>query len=133
HHGRRFQARLRRPLVAALPQERHRAAHPRVLRRADERAGRGAGPAGRGVAPGVPVKDEDLLRILDAAAEPDPGRILDALIQATGAERGYLVTRDGIPVLRDMNPEELRVSGTLLARAVAEGRPLIASDADLAT
>jgi len=79
------------------------------------------------------VKDEDLLRILDAAAEPDPGRILDALIQVTGAERGYLVTRDGVPVLRDMNPEELRVSSTLLARAVSEGRPLVASDADLAT
>jgi DNA-binding NtrC family response regulator len=81
----------------------------------------------------MPVKDEDLLRLLDAAAEPDPGRILDALIQATRAERGYLVTRDGIPVLRDMKPEDVRVSGTLLARAVSEGRPLVASAADLAT
>jgi len=79
------------------------------------------------------VKDEDLLRLLDAAAEPDPGRILDALIQATGSERGYLVLRDGIPVTRRMDGEEIKVSRTLLSRALAEGRPLIASAADLAT
>src|ERR1051325_10390891 len=78
------------------------------------------------------VKDEDLLRILDAAAEPDPGRILDALIQATRAERGYLLTRDGIPVLRQMDPSEVRVSTSLLAKAVREGRPLVASSAELA-
>ena len=79
------------------------------------------------------MKDEDLLRLLDAAAEPDPGRILDALIQATGSERGYLVLRDGIPVTRRMDGEEIKVSRTLLSRALAEGRPLIASAADLAT
>jgi len=81
----------------------------------------------------MPVKDEDLLRLLDAAAEPDPGRILDALLQVTGAERGCLVMRDGIPVLRDMKADELRVSRTLLARALSEGPPLLASNADLAT
>ncbi|HVE42271.1 MAG TPA: sigma-54 dependent transcriptional regulator [Planctomycetota bacterium] len=81
----------------------------------------------------MPVKDEDLLRLLDAAAEPDPGRILDALLQVTGAERGCLVMRDGIPVLRDMKADELRVSRTLLARALSDGRPLVASAADLAT
>ena len=74
------------------------------------------------------MKDEDLLRILDAAAEPDPGRILDALIQASTAERGYLVTRDGIPVLRRMEKEEVQVSTTLLARATADGRPLAVFD-----
>jgi DNA-binding NtrC family response regulator len=79
------------------------------------------------------VKDEDLLRLLDAAAEPDPGRILDALIQASAATRGYLVTRDGIPVLRRMEKEEVQVSTTLLARAAADGRPLLASAGDLAT
>jgi len=79
------------------------------------------------------VKDEDLLQILDAAAEPDPGRILDALIQASTAERGYLVTRDGIPVLRRMEKEEIKISTTLLARATADGRPLLASAGDLAT
>ena len=78
------------------------------------------------------MKDEDLLRILDAAAEPDPGRILDALIQATVAERGYLVMRDGIPVTRRMNGEEVNVSRTLVARAAAEGRPIVASAGDLA-
>jgi DNA-binding NtrC family response regulator len=79
------------------------------------------------------VEQEDFLRLLDAAAEPEPARILDALIQVTGAERGYLVTRDGIPVLRRMEAEEIRVSDTLLARAVHEGRPLLASAADLST
>jgi DNA-binding NtrC family response regulator len=79
------------------------------------------------------VKDEDLLRLLDAAAEPDPGRILDALIQASAAERGYLVTRDGMPVLRRMEKDEVKVSTTLLSRAVAGGRPLLASAGELAT
>jgi len=79
------------------------------------------------------MNQDDLLRILDAAAEPDPGRILDALIQATAAERGYLVTRDGIPVIRRMETEEIRVSTTLLSRAVSEGRPLVASAGDLTT
>jgi DNA-binding NtrC family response regulator len=81
----------------------------------------------------MPVKDEDLLRILDVAAEPDPGRILHALIQVTGSERGYLVMRDGIPVLHDMKADELPISRTLLARALSEGRPLAASNADLTT
>jgi hypothetical protein len=36
----------------------------------------------------MPVKDEDPLRLLDAAAEPDPGRILDARIQATLRQYG---------------------------------------------
>ncbi len=79
------------------------------------------------------MKDEDLLRLLDAAAEPEPGRILDALIQATRSERGCLVLRDGVPVARRMDGEEIKVSRTLLARALAEGRPLVASAADLAT
>jgi DNA-binding NtrC family response regulator len=81
----------------------------------------------------MPVKDEDLLRLLDAAAEPDPGRILDALIQASVAERGYIVMRDGIPLTRRMNGEEVNVSRTLVSRAANEGRPVLASAADLTT
>jgi DNA-binding NtrC family response regulator len=79
------------------------------------------------------MKDEDFLRLLDAAAEPEPARILDALIQLTGAERGYIVMRDGVPVTRRMEGDEVQVSRTLVARALAEGRPLVASDADLST
>src|SRR5437870_3971672 len=84
------------------------------------------------------VKDEDLLRLLDAAAEPDPGRILDALLQVSRAERGFIVLRDGIPFARHMDGDEVRratekVSRTLIDRALAEGRPVVASDADVAS
>jgi DNA-binding NtrC family response regulator len=83
------------------------------------------------------VKDEDILRLLDAASEPDPARILDALLQISRAERGFLVLHDGIPIARHMDGDEVRranekVSRTLLDRALAEGRPIVASDADLA-
>jgi len=85
----------------------------------------------------MPLKDEDILKLLDAAAEPEPARILDALIQVSRAERGFLVLRDGIPIARHMDGDEVRranekVSRTLLERARAEGRPLVATDADLA-
>src|SRR5262249_1420617 len=53
--------------------------------------------------------------------------------QASGAERGYLVLRDGVPVLHRMDNEEVRVSRTLVARAMNEGRPIVASDNDLST
>ena len=86
----------------------------------------------------MPVKDDDLLALLDAAAEPEPARILDALLQVSSAERGFLVLRDGIPVARHMDGDEVRrahekVSRTLLERARAEERPIVATDADLST
>jgi len=79
------------------------------------------------------VKDDEVFRLVEAAAEPEPGRILEALIQLSGADRGLLVLRDGIPVAQGMDPDQVRVSRTLISRALAEGRPLLASDADLAT
>ena len=83
------------------------------------------------------MKDEDILRLLDAAAEPDPARILDALLQVSKAERGFIVLRDRIPFARHMDGDEVqraneKVSRTLLDRALAEGRPIVATDADLA-
>jgi DNA-binding NtrC family response regulator len=83
------------------------------------------------------VKDEDILKLLDAAAEPEPARILDALLQVSHAERGFLVLRDGIPIARHMDGDEVRranekVSRTFLERARTEGRPLVATDTDLA-
>jgi DNA-binding NtrC family response regulator len=86
----------------------------------------------------MPVKDDDLLALLDAAAEPEPARILDALLQVSSAERGFLVLRDGSPVARHMDGDEVRrahekVSRTLLERARAEERPIVATDADLST
>lgn len=82
------------------------------------------------------MKDEDILSLLDAAAEPDPARILAALMQFSRAERGFIILRDAIPVARHMDGDEVRrasekVSRTLLDRALAEGRPIVATDADL--
>ncbi len=84
----------------------------------------------------------DLLQALRSAADPDPARILDALLACSGAERGYLVLRDGdaleVRTARAMDGEDLRrahekVSRTLLERALAEGRPIVASDAEIAS
>ena len=84
---------------------------------------------------------KDAARLLEAANDPDPARILDALVDATGAERGFLVLRgDGglaVRCARNMDHDEVRrasekVSRTLLERALAEGRPIVASDADIA-
>jgi len=82
------------------------------------------------------VKDDEILTLLEAAAEPDPARILDALMQFAQAERGFIVLRDGITVARHMDGDEVRrahekVSRTLLDRALIEGKPIVATDADL--
>ena len=82
------------------------------------------------------MRDEEILKLLDAAAEPEPARILDALMQFARAERGFIVLRDGVTVARHMDGDEVRrandkVSRTLLDRALAEGRPIVATDADL--
>jgi Nif-specific regulatory protein len=84
----------------------------------------------------MPVKDDEILKLLNAAAEPDPARILDALMQFAQAERGFIVLRDGITVARHMDGDEVRranqkVSRTLLDRALIEGKPIVATDADL--
>ena len=85
---------------------------------------------------------DDLLRIVRAAAAPDPGRILDALVDFSGAERGFLVLRRAgefeVRTARNMGREETarareNLSRTLLGRALAEGRPVRASDADLSS
>ncbi len=87
------------------------------------------------------MKDADLLRLLDAAAEPGPERILDALVQASDAERGFLVLREGagfaIAGALNMDHEEVlrareKVSRTLVERALAAGKPILASDAEIA-
>jgi DNA-binding NtrC family response regulator len=82
------------------------------------------------------VKDDVILKLLDAASEPDPARILDALMHFAQAERGFIVLRDGITVTRHMNGDEVRrtnekVSRTLLDRALIEGKPIVATDDDL--
>jgi DNA-binding NtrC family response regulator len=87
------------------------------------------------------VTPEDLVRALAAANDPDPARILDAIVEISGAERGFLVLRRNgelvVRTARAMDHEEIarareKVSRTLLERALAEGRPLVASDADIA-
>ncbi len=82
------------------------------------------------------MKDDELLRLLDAAADPDPARVLEALVAAAGAGRGYLVLREqGELRVRCSRgePGEDKVSRTLLERALAEGRPLLAAEAELST
>jgi len=88
------------------------------------------------------VTRDDFLQALRSAADPDPARILDALLACSGAERGFLVLRDGdqleVRTARAMDGEDLRrahekVSRTLLERVLAEGRPLVASDAEIAS
>lgn len=86
------------------------------------------------------MKDEDILELLRTARDPDPARVLDALVRASGAERGFLALGEGegfsILTARNMEPPQLerageRPSRTLLERALREGRPLSATDADL--
>jgi DNA-binding NtrC family response regulator len=82
------------------------------------------------------VRDEEILKLLHAAAEPEPARILDALMQFAQAERGFIVLKDGITVARHMDGDEVRranekVSRTLLERALIEGKPIVATDVDL--
>ena len=82
------------------------------------------------------MKDVEILKLLDAAAEPDPARILDALMQLAQAERGFIVLRDGVTVARHMDGDEVRrsnekVTRNLLDRALIEGKPIVATDADL--
>jgi len=89
----------------------------------------------------MPVTRDEFLRALRSAADPDPARVLDALIACSGAERGFLVLRDDdaleVRCARALDGEDLRrarekVSRTLLERALAEGRPIVASDAEIA-
>ncbi len=86
------------------------------------------------------MNDEDVIRLMKAAADPDPAAILDSLVQASGAERGFLVFREGtgfaVETSRNMEHGEVqraseKLSKTLLERALREGRPLSATDADL--
>jgi DNA-binding NtrC family response regulator len=88
------------------------------------------------------VTRDDFLRALRSAADPDPARVLDALLACSRAERGFLVLRDGdaleVRTARAMDGEDLRrahekVSRTLLERALSEGRPVVASDAEMAS
>jgi DNA-binding NtrC family response regulator len=85
------------------------------------------------------VKHDDIVRLIEAARDPDPAGILDALVEASGAERGFLVFRvDGafqVSASRNIDHEEVRAAGeklsrTLLERALAEGRPLVAGEAE---
>jgi DNA-binding NtrC family response regulator len=87
------------------------------------------------------VKSEDVLRLLDAAADPDAAHILDALIQVSRAERGFLVLRENgelaVRTAHNMDGDGIlrareKVSRTVLDRVLAEGRPFVASDADIA-
>jgi len=86
-------------------------------------------------------QDDDVLRLVRAAAQPDPARVLDALIEVARAERGFLVVREGadfaVVSARHMDHEEVRrarekVSRTVLERALVEGKPMLASDAEIA-
>ena len=83
---------------------------------------------------------EDFLKALRSAAEPEPSRVLDALVDVSGAERGFLLLKRGaeleVRCARNMDHEEVarardKVSHTLLDRAVAAGKPLVATDADV--
>ncbi len=85
---------------------------------------------------------DEFLRALRSAADPDPARVLDALIACSRAERGFLVLRvDGrleVRTARALDGEDLRrahekVSHTLHERALREGRPIVASDAEIAS
>ena len=85
---------------------------------------------------------DDLLQFVKAAVRPDPAKLLDALLEFSGAERGFLVLRQGanltVRTARNMEGGEVdqargRVSRTLLERALSEGKPLLASDADVSS
>ncbi len=83
---------------------------------------------------------DDFLKALRSAAEPDPARVLDALVDVSGAERGFLLLQRGdeleVRCARNMDHEEVarareKISRTLLDRAVSTGRPLVATEADV--
>lgn len=59
------------------------------------------------------MKDEDIPKLLDAAAEPEPASILDAPLHVSRAERGFLVLRDGILIARHRDGDE-HIRETLL-------------------
>jgi DNA-binding NtrC family response regulator len=86
------------------------------------------------------VTRDEFLAALRSAAEPEPARILDALLACAGAERGFLLLREGdgldVRTARAMDGDEIarareKVSSTLLERALREGRPVVGTDADL--
>jgi DNA-binding NtrC family response regulator len=86
------------------------------------------------------VTRDDFLKALRSAAEPEPARVLDALVDVSGAERGFLLLRRGgeldVRCARNMDHEEVarardKVSRTLLDRAISAGRPVVATDADV--
>ena len=78
---------------------------------------------------------DDFLKALRSAAEPEPAKVLDALVDVSGAERGFLVLRRGgeldVRCARAMSPEDTTISRTLVDRALAAGRPVVATDADV--
>lgn len=85
-------------------------------------------------------QNDEVLRFVRAAARPDPARVLEALLEAARAERGFLVLARGgdfdVACSRHMDGQEVlrareKISRTLLGRALAEGRPVAATDADL--
>jgi DNA-binding NtrC family response regulator len=79
------------------------------------------------------VTPEDFLKALRSAADPEPARVLDALLALSGAERGLLILRRGgeLDVRCGRGMEDDKVSRTLIDRALASGRPVTASEADV--
>ncbi|MFN3487071.1 MAG: sigma 54-interacting transcriptional regulator, partial [Planctomycetota bacterium] len=85
-------------------------------------------------------QNDEVLRFVQAAAHPDPARVLEALLEAARAERGFLVLSRGaefeVACSRHMDGQEIlrareKISRTLLDRSLKEGRPVTATDADL--
>ena len=84
--------------------------------------------------------DDRVLKLLETTANPDPGRVLDALIEVSNAQRGFLVLRTNgslqVHTARHMDGDDVqkahgKVSRTLLERALKENRPLVAAEADV--
>jgi serine/threonine-protein kinase PknK len=86
----------------------------------------------------------DLARLVRTLAERDDleallGRVLDVLVEWTGAERGLLLLRRTTGSLvprasrhlsrRDLGDEQRAISTTLAERALREGQPVVAIDA----
>ena len=87
-------------------------------------------------------QNDEVLRFVRAAARPDPARVLEALLEAARAERGFLLLARGddfdVACSRHMDgPEVLRarekISRTVLRRALDAGRPVAATDSELET
>jgi transcriptional regulator with GAF, ATPase, and Fis domain len=103
--------------------------------------GRGAAHGGGG------ARDENLDRLRATlralAAEPEPKKLLrtivDQVVSLTGAERGFLVLREGernyeMVAARNLDGEDVQRPGVKISRAVAEevartGKPLVTTNA----